>query len=290
MSFSQLRLADGRALDVYVSGPDDGMPLVFHHGTPGSGLPDSRALERAVHARGLRYVSASRAGYGRSDRHAGRRVVDVVADTAEVLASLGAAEAYVAGHSGGGPHALACAARLPGVRSALVIAGVGPADADDLEFLTGMGEENLIEFGHAAGGEGELRPYLEAQRADLADATPEAIIASLGTILPEIDRAALGAELGEDLAEGMAEGLRDGVDGWLDDDLAFLAPWGFALDEIGIPTSIWQGDVDLMVPFSHGRWLAERIPGVDARLLAGEGHLSIAVGLIDPMLDALLAG
>ncbi|MGN6325171.1 alpha/beta fold hydrolase [Pseudolysinimonas sp.] len=290
MTFQQIRLDDGRALDVYVSGPADGLPLVFHHGTPGSGLPDSRAFERAVHARGLRYVSASRAGYGASDRHAGRRVVDVVPDTAAVLAALGASECVIAGHSGGGPHALACAARLPGVRSALVIAGVGPVDGLGDAFLTGMGEENLVEFGTALRGEEALRPYLDAQRAELADATPAEITASLSTILPAIDRAAMDEDLGVDLASGMAEGLRLGVDGWLDDDLAFLAPWGFGLDEIEVPVSLWQGDVDLMVPFAHGVWLADRIPGVDAHLLPGEGHLSIAVGAIEPMLDALLAG
>ena len=289
MTFRQIRLEDGRALDVYVSGPEDGLPLVFHHGTPGSGLPDSQALERAVHVRGLRYVSASRAGYGGSDRHAGRRIVDVVDDTAAVLGALGATECVVAGHSGGGPHALACAARLPGVRAALVIAGVGPADGLGSTFLAGMGEENVIEFGTAGEGEAPLRAYLEEQRAQLADATPAAIVASLATILPEVDRAAMDDELGDDLAAGMAEGLRRGVDGWLDDDLAFLAAWGFALDEIRIPVSLWQGDADLMVPFEHGVWLAERIPGVDAHLLPGEGHLSIAVGAIEPMLDALLA-
>jgi len=290
MTFQQLRLEDGRALDVYVSGPDGGLPLVFHHGTPGSGLPDTRAFERAVHARGLRYVSASRAGYGGSDRHAGRRIVDVVDDTAAVLAAVGATESVIAGHSGGGPHALACTARLPGVRAALVIAGVGPADGLGDAFLAGMGEENVVEFGTAAEGEAPLRAYLDAQRTDLADATPTAIVASLATILPDVDRDAMDDELGEDLAAGMSEGLRRGVDGWLDDDLAFLAPWGFALDEIRVPVSLWQGDADLMVPYAHGVWLAERIPGVDAHLLPGEGHLSIAVGAIDAMLDALLAG
>ena len=290
MTFERIRLEDGRVLEVYVSGPDGGLPLVFHHGTPGSGLPDSQAFERAVHARGLRYVSASRAGYGGSDRRAGRRIVDVVDDTAAVLAALGATESIVAGHSGGGPHALACAARLPGVRAALVIAGVGPADGLGDAFLAGMGEENVVEFGTAARGEAALRAYLDVQRTELADATPDAIVATLATILPEIDRAAMGEEFGADLAAGMAEGLRRGVDGWLDDDLAFLAPWGFALDEIRVPVSLWQGDADLMVPYAHGVWLADRIPGVDAHLLPGEGHLSIAVGAIDPMLDALLAG
>jgi len=284
-----LRLPDGRVLEFFVSGPADGLPLVFHHGTPGAGTP-VRALERAVHARGLRYVSASRAGYGGSDRHPGRRVVDVVADTRALLDALGAPECVVAGHSGGGPHALACAARLPGVRSALVIAGVGPGTADDLEFLAGMGEENIVEFAAAGGGEDVLRPYLDAQRAELAGATASDIVTSLATILPEVDRAVLVDEYGEDMARAFAEGLRRGVDGWLDDDLAFLHPWGFELDEIAVPTTIWQGDADLMVPFAHGRWLASRIPGVDAHLLTIEGHLSVAVGAIEPMLDALLAG
>jgi pimeloyl-ACP methyl ester carboxylesterase len=288
MGFQRIVLPDGRDLDVDVSGPEDGVPFVFHHGTPGAGTP-IRSLERAVHARGLRYVSASRAGYGGSSRAAGRRVVDVVADTAAVLAELGATEAWIAGHSGGGPHALACAARLPGVRGALVIAGVGPGDAPDLAFLDGMGEENVVEFGEAAAGEGALRRYLDAQRAELAGATAEGIVASLATILPAADVAVLTGEYGEDMAAAFAEGLRIGVDGWLDDDLAFLAPWGFGLDEIAAPVTLWQGDVDLMVPFAHGRWLAERIPGVDAHLLTGEGHLSIALGSLDPMLDALLA-
>lgn len=288
MTFRSIPLPDGRALDVYVSGPEDGLPLVFHHGTPGAGTP-IRSLERAAHARGLRYVSASRAGYGGSDRARGRRVVDVVGDTAAMLADLGAGECVIAGHSGGGPHALACAARLAGVRGALVIAGVGPGDADDLPFLDGMGEENVVEFGEAAAGEEALRRYLDAQRADLAGATADDIVRSLATILPAADVAVLTGEYGEDMAAAFAEGLRLGVDGWLDDDLAFLAPWGFELSEIRVPVTLWQGEEDLMVPFRHGRWLADRIPGVDAHLLAGEGHLSIALGSIDPMLDALLA-
>jgi pimeloyl-ACP methyl ester carboxylesterase len=288
MDFRRIVLPDGRTLDAYVSGPEDGAPFVFHHGTPGAGTP-IRSLERAVHARGLRYVSASRAGYGGSSRSAGRRVVDVVADTAAVLAELGAAEAWIAGHSGGGPHALACAARLPGVRGALLIAGVGPADDPELPFLDGMGEENIVEFGEAAAGEETLRGYLDAQRTELADATADDIVRSLATILPAADVAVLTGEYGEDMAAAFAEGLRLGIDGWLDDDLAFLAPWGFGLDEIRVPVTLWQGEEDLMVPFAHGRRLADRIPGVDAHLLAGEGHLSIALGSLDPMLDALLA-
>jgi pimeloyl-ACP methyl ester carboxylesterase len=283
----QLTLADGRVLDVRVSGPADGMPLVFHHGTPGSRAA-FRGIERAAHARGLRVVTTSRPGYGGSTRLAGRAVVDVVSDTGAVLAAIGAERCLVAGWSGGGPHALACAARLDAAAAVLVIAGVAPYRAEGLQFLDGMGEENLTEFGAAAAGEQVLRPYLEEVGDQVKDATVAHIISSLDTLLPEVDVAVLTDEFGEDMAAAFREGLRVGIDGWLDDDLAFVEEWGFDLSEIDVPTSVWQGSEDLMVPFAHGRWLSTHVPGVSAHLEQGQGHLSIALGSLDWMLDELI--
>ena len=99
-SSEPLVLPDGRLLDVRVTGPASGVPLVFHHGTPGAAVP-FRAMERAAHERDLRFVTTSRPGYGSSTRQPGRSVVDVVADTAAVLASIGAERCLVAGWSGG---------------------------------------------------------------------------------------------------------------------------------------------------------------------------------------------
>jgi pimeloyl-ACP methyl ester carboxylesterase len=281
-------LSDGRLIDVYVSGPEEGLPLVFHHGTPGAGV-QLRAFERAAHARGLKVVTPSRPGYGSSTRQPNRRVVDVVADTAEVLASLGAERCLVAGWSGGGPHALACAARLGGVAGALVIAGVAPYEAAGLEWIAGMGQDNVDEFGAALQGEEALRTYLEAQIVDLRAVTPEGIIISLNSILPAVDKAVITDEFGEDLAEQFHEGLRISVDGWLDDDLAFTQPWGFDFSEIEVPVMIWQGEADLMVPFAHGEWLASQLPDASAHLESGEGHLSLGLGALDQMLDELVA-
>lgn len=283
-----LQLPDGRRLDVRVSGPPDGPVFVFHHGTPGAGTP-LRALERAAHGWGLRVVMTSRPGYGRSSRREGRQIVDVVADTEAVLGALGATRCLVGGWSGGGPHALACGARLPGVEAVLVIAGVAPFDADGLDWPAGMGQDNLDEFAAAVEGPDALRRLLDALRDHLKDVGVEQIVASLESLLPDVDRAVLTDEFGEDMAASFHEGLRTGVDGWLDDDRAFVSPWGFGLEEIAVPTAVWQGSLDLMVPFAHGQWLASHVPAARAHLVDGEGHLSVGVGAVDAMVGELVA-
>ena len=284
-----ITLPDGRSLELEVSGPADGPVILFHHGTPGASTP-LPAHVRAATARGHRFVTTSRAGYAASTRAPGRTVADVVADTASVLDHLGVDTCLTMGWSGGGPHALACGALLPDrVRGVTVIAGVAPSDADGLDFLAGMGPENVEEFGAALQGETQLRPYLEAQRSELAEVTPDEVAASLGGLVPPVDVACLTGELAETLATELRVGLRTSVDGWLDDDLAFTRHWGFELADLAVPTHLWQGSEDLMVPFAHGEWLAAHIPDVVAHLEQGEGHLSIGVGATDRMLDELVA-
>jgi pimeloyl-ACP methyl ester carboxylesterase len=281
-------LADGRALDINDPG-GDGAVLLFHHGTPGSLVPFALMGVEAKRA-GLRLVTYSRAGYGASSRRPGRSVADVVPDMEQVLDHLGVERCVTAGLSGGGPHALAMAALLPQrVSGALVIAGVAPWEAEGLDFLAGMGEQNVEEFGAAREGEDALRPYLEKDATDLRDTDGPGIVAAMSTLLPDVDRALLTEEYGGWLAANFREGLRTGVDGWVDDDLAFARPWGFDVAAIAVPTFIWQGDQDLMVPFAHGRWLADHVPGATVHLEAGEGHLSIGVGALDRMFTELAA-
>ena len=211
----------------------------------------------------------------------------VVGDAAAVLESIGADRCLVAGWSGGGPHALACGARLAAAIAVLVIAGVAPYGVEDLDWLKGMGQDNVDEFSAALAGEDQLAPYLWAQHEQLKDIAADDIVASMSSLLPEVDRAVLTDEFGEDMALQFHEGLRNGIDGWLDDDLAFTRSWGFELAEIRRPVTLWQGSVDLMVPFSHGQWLASHLPGASVHLEQGQGHLSIGVGAIDQMLDEL---
>ena len=286
---SLITVPDGRDLEIEVSGPGGAPLLLFCHGTPGASAQYG-AFARGAAARGMRLVTWSRPGYGASTRRPGRTVADDVDDVAAVLDHLGAESCLVAGWSGGGPHALAAGALLPTrVRAVLCIAGVAPYDAEGLDFLAGMGEDNIEEFGEALAGEAPLRAWLDRVRPQVVDVTADDVVASLDTLLPPVDEAALTGEFAEYLAGEFRQAVARGIDGWLDDDLAFTRPWGFDLGAITVPTHLWQGSEDLMVPFAHGQWLAERIPGVTAHLERGEGHLSIGVGAVDRMLDELTA-
>ena len=302
-------MPDGRDVDVLTTGPEDGFPLVIHGGTPAGLVVDSNTAAEAAQ-RGLRYVVAARPGYEGSTPRPGRRVADVAADVAAVLDALGAGEFVSIGMSGGGPHTLACAALLPGrCLAAASIAGVAPYHADGLDFLAGMGPENVTEFTLTLEGADALTPYLEKEAGPLRQVTGEQIAAALGGLISGADAgvltgeqvaAALGGlisgadkdvltgEFADELAAGCRAALREGIAGWRDDDLAFAADWGFSLDALAGRAAIWQGDQDLMVPFAHGQWLAAHIPGARVHLEAGAGHLTMTVTAIDRILDDLL--
>jgi pimeloyl-ACP methyl ester carboxylesterase len=265
----------GRALRVREDGAPDGIPVVVHHGTPGSRLLRESWVEDAAE-RGIRLIGFDRSGYGGSDRNPGRSVVDVAADVEAICDGLGLERILTHGSSGGGPHALACAALLGNrVAAAATLCSVGPFDAADLDFLAGMGDDNVAELGAAVQGEGALTSLLERVAERILSADPEELAGELASILSPPDVAVMNGGLAAELLRGIREGIGQSRVGWLDDDLAFVRAWGFDLSSIAVPVALWQGRQDLMVPAAHGEWLADHVPGVEAHLSDEEGHLSI---------------
>lgn len=266
---------DGRTLELHEAGDPQGLAVIVHHGTPMSGLHYAPHVELAKE-QGLRLVGYDRPGYGGSARDAGRDVAACVADVHAIADALRLERFASWGISGGGPHVLACAALCDErLTAAASLAAVAPYGADGLDWYEGMGEENHVEFGKTLEGEAALRPYLEEQAAGLVAATPEEIGAELESLLGDADRAVLTGGFAEYFVDSDRHALEHGVDGWVDDDLAFARPWGFDLGAIARPVLLLQGDDDRFVPGPHGRWLAERIPGVDARLTGEDGHLTL---------------
>lgn len=288
MTELDVTLRDGRTLHLYDEGDPDGNVVVVHHGTPGSGLMYAPDVELA-RERGLRLIAYDRAGYGGSTPNPGRAVVDVVADIDDAVTALGVDRYASVGGSGGCPHSFACGARSDRCIAAAAIASPTPYPADGLDWMAGMGEQNLEEFGLALQGRDALVPYLEHEAAEFGESTPEQIKDLLASLLPPVDAAVLTGDRAVHAKEMFDRAVAHGVAGWCDDDIAFTRPWGFELTEIRVPTLLWQGVQDRMVPVAHARWLAQRIPGVEAHISEEDGHLSIAVGRLGEINDWLAA-
>ena len=280
---------DGRSLTLYEGGDADGLAVIVHHGSPSSGLLYERWLDHAA-ANGIRLVGFDRSGYAGSTRHRGRSVSTAASDV-EAIADVLSLERFATwGISGGGPHALACAA-LCGDRltAAASVAGVAPWGAEGLDWLAGMGEGNVTEFGAVLEGEDALRPLLDRQRAAMLAAGPEELTGVLGSLLGDADRAVLFGGIAAWMDAAHRNGLRDSADGWLDDDLAFVAPWGFEPGAVTRPVLIVQGGDDRFVPRSHGEWLATNVPGADAWIDDADGHLTLIERRISDVHGWLLA-
>jgi pimeloyl-ACP methyl ester carboxylesterase len=279
----------GRDLRVVEAGVADGFPVLIHNGTPMSRLLFQPCVEDAEQ-RGIRLISYDRPGYGDSTPHPGRSVADAAHDVAAIADALGIDRLATWGISGGGPHALACAALLPERVSAVAsLASVAPYPADGLDWFAGMGDANVAEFGLTLEGREALEPFLRHERDEMLAAGPAGLAEAMRTLLSPTDRAVFTGEAAAYIFEAFRAGSEERLDGWIDDDLAFAKPWGFDLEQIEVPVLLWQGAEDRFVPFAHGEWLAARIPGVDARLSETDGHLTLLVQRLGEV-HAWLAG
>jgi pimeloyl-ACP methyl ester carboxylesterase len=285
----KMPLRDGRVVEVLTAGPPGGMAVVFHHGTPFAAVPYQPASE-GVRRLGVQLVCWSRPGYAGSTRRPGRSVGDVAEDAREVLDALGHDRFATMGWSGGGPHALACAALMPDrCAAAAVIGGVAPYDAEGLDWLDGMAPENIEEFTLAAEGGPPFSHFLSREAAQFGALSAQDVAAALGGLVSEVDKAALTGEFADFNARALAAAVSTGIDGWHDDDVAFLGDWGFDLAAIDCPVAVWQGREDRMVPYAHGVWLAAHVAGARPHLLRGEGHISLVADAFDHILDDLVA-
>ncbi len=274
---------------MYLAGPPDGEVLLFHSGTPSVPLAYQPAVDLMAE-RGLRYVAFSRAGYGSSTRRPGRSVGDVVDDARVVLDHVGAERAVTIGWSGGGPHALACAALLPDrIRAVATLASVAPYPAEGLDYLANTGEENIAEFNAALEGPEALLVFKERNWPIFRNLTADQVAESLGDLIDDVDRGALTGDFADYLAASIREALRESYWGWFDDDMAMIRPWGFDLASIRVPVHVWQGRHDRMVPYAHGAWLAAHIPTAVPHLYDEHGHLTLAVDSMGSILDELVA-
>jgi pimeloyl-ACP methyl ester carboxylesterase len=269
----RIKASDGRTLAVAEWGDPNGIGLFALHGTPGGRI--GYWMDPGIYARyGLRRLTVDRPGYGESTRHAGRSIADFVPDVETIADELGIDRFAVTGGSGGGPHALAVAALLPDrVLRCLADVSIAPYGADGLDFLAGMNEGNVNEFGAALEGEDALRTLLIRERSTTLQRLAENRTDFLGDDyeMSEPDREQMARHLTR-IKHHFVSCLAPGVDGWVDDDLAFTRPWGFDVGDIRVPVLLSYGRADNLVPSAHGDWLAAHIPGATVDV-TDVGHL-----------------
>ena len=272
---NDLVLSDGRTLHYYDTRAEDGsvppLAVLWSHGTPNLGEPPL-PLFRAAAERGMRFVAYDRPGYGPSTAQPDRTLAAAAEDAATLLDVLGIGRFAMLGHSGGGPHTLACAALLGDRLIAGVdVSGPAPYGSPDLDYFTGMVPSGAEELRASAAGRQALEKFFESSDYDPEMFTPA-------------DHAALQGNW--TWLMGIAgRALQGGIVGMVDDDLAYAAPWGFDPAAIRRPLLVCHGEQDRVVPVAHGRWVAAHVPAAELRVYPGDGHVSVldsaAVGALD---------
>ncbi|MEH0827866.1 MULTISPECIES: alpha/beta fold hydrolase [unclassified Micromonospora] len=270
--------ADNKRVAYEVTGAPDGIPVFLLHGTPGSRRgPKPRGI--VLYRLGVRLIAHDRPGYGDSDRREGRDVADAARDVEAIADQLGLERFAVAGRSGGGPHALACAAdgALRGrVTRVAVLVSFAPSDATQLDWFAGMNSDNVRGFG--GDGNRDTASVIEQirRRAARAIDDPRILLEELMVEMSAADRRAVNdAALRRLITDTYEEALRAGPYGWIDDVLALRRSWKFdlgAIDTAATPVRLWHGAEDTFAPASHARWLAGQIPGAEVEVQPGAAH------------------
>jgi pimeloyl-ACP methyl ester carboxylesterase len=283
-----IETADGRKLAVTEGGDPGGVPCLVHQGTPNSRLqygPDVAAARE----HGVRMITYDRPGYGESTPQPGRTVADCAQDARAICAGLGIERVLTWGISGGGPHVLACAALLPDlIPAAASLASPAPWGAEGLDWLAGMGDLNADDLQLILRDREAARAKLESDRVEMLAATPDQVQQIITSLVSPADAAVFTPQLAQYLVDSSLAGLGPGGEGWWEDAVAGMEPWGFAPSDISIPVLLLHGRQDRFVPFGHGVWLASQIPGVDARLTEDDGHMTLTVGHMGEVYDWLL--
>jgi pimeloyl-ACP methyl ester carboxylesterase len=285
-----IEISGERRVTVDCLGARDGFPVFLLHGTPGSRV-GPRPRGNVIYWSGVRLVCYDRPGYGGSDRHEKRAVADAAWDVLAIADKLGLERFSVIGRSGGGPHALACAALLDRqrVQSVVVLGGIAPPDADELAWTDGMTESNVAEYELTRGGLDWVVAQL-TKRINEIRKDPESLLHELDKELTGSDRKVVNdVGIRRQLIDTYTEALRAGPYGWIDDVLAFRRPWGFDLGKINVPVLLWHGEEDVFSPLSHTQWLAEKIPTAHLHIESGAAHFN-TVEILPKLLAQLKAG
>jgi pimeloyl-ACP methyl ester carboxylesterase len=266
-----LRLRDGRTLGYAEYGDPKGKPGFFFHGFPGSRL-QARVADATAARLGVRIIALERPGFGLSDFKPGRTIGDWPADVTEAADALAIDRFAVMGASLGGPYAAACALAMPDrLTTAAIVSGFAPLDAPGAT-------DGMSRLNHLVLTLGRRLPWLVRLAmwwmGRQARRDPQRLLDMMSADVPEADKAVLARpEVQAVFKDDVVEAFRCGSRGAAWELVLFTRPWGFRLEDICMEVYLWQGEADVNVPPSMGRYQARAIPNCRATFYPDEGHL-----------------
>ncbi|MGZ5850072.1 MAG: alpha/beta fold hydrolase [Methyloceanibacter sp.] len=265
-----LRLPDGRRLSYAEFGDPRGLPVLAIHGTPGSrfmfGLTDDAARER-----GLRVIAPDRPGYGHSEYRRNTSLTRSAEDFISLADALALERLAVIGVSGGGPHAIATVSAMRDrVALLALVSPVGPIA--ECRKQVRMSRMHRLIFTRMGRSPQACATFFWSLRGMVRWA-PGVAYRALQQRVTRSDQGVLGRpEVKANLQAAIREGLRPGIKGALQDLRLFCSPWGLSLAEIDVPSVMWQGSDDTIVPPSAAYHLAAQLPNCRLDVIQQAGH------------------
>ena len=280
-----VKLSDGRSLSFARFGDPSGKPVFYFHGFPGRRL-EPRSNHDAFLKAGIQLLALDRPGIGHSTRKNKRKLLDWPDDVVEVAKILKLEKFSILGVSGGGPYALACARAIPGYLNKVTVAcGLGPIDAPNATSGMMLSNRVLFRYGKFFPPVLHLSTFLMVRQLS---SKPAKGLKKFVEGLPEPDRLVLSKTDAQDfVAASAVEGVRQGSGPLLEEIGIYSRSWGFKLEDLNVPVSLFQGEVDIDVPASMARHQASLIPDCEINLYPDDGHFSLLVNHIDEIIASL---
>ncbi len=283
----QLTLADGRKLEYTDNGVESSNTLIFHHGTT-IGFDVWNAWLKLCLESGVRAVALNRPGVGASTRKPGRRMADDVSDVRELIEHLEVERFVSVGWSGGGGRALG-SAFIDGCVGVHTIAGIPSQDPNDPRWMAAV---SLERHEKAQINRADFEALLKTRSANFdeeKDVTSAFMLADLEQYLPRFaDFKDEYTVFADDFARSIRVALANGPEADADDYAANIHLWGFDIDQINKPVTIWHGDLDEDVEIQYGEYNQSQIPGSKFVRLEGLGHIDIMVEARDAILKGAI--
>jgi pimeloyl-ACP methyl ester carboxylesterase len=274
-------LQNSRQIGFAEYGVPDGKPIFYFHGFPGSRLEAGRFHEVAV-ANRYRLIGIDRPGMGLSTIDKKRTILSWASELENVADCLGIEKFSIVGHSGGGPFVAACAYAIPQrLNGAAIVSGMAPFEKPESRIGMAAGQKianHLI----------KSMPYLAVVMMKLTFMMlkhPNKMMKQMIKQLPEVDQAIFrDPESGKVIIDNAIEAFRNGIAGPSLEMKLIINPWGFDLENIKYPITIWQGTLDKQIPVSHAKIYANLMPGAQLKMIENEGHHSLLKNHIEEIL------